>query len=89
MSDGRASCPTGPGPRVTTPALPLTIHPTGDRACVSGIRFAAAGLYGFISKQGPSVVRLPSQPFFKSYELIAIAIFIIAAAAIGSLGLVY
>ncbi len=34
-------------------------------------------------------MRSPSRPLFKAYELIAIAAFIIAAAAISSIGLIY
>lgn len=34
-------------------------------------------------------MRSPSRPLFKAYELIAIAAFVVAAAAIGSIGLVY
>ncbi len=34
-------------------------------------------------------MRTPSRPFFKVYELVAIAVFIVAAAAVSSIGLVY
>ena len=34
-------------------------------------------------------MRSPSRPFFKAYELRAIIAFVVAAAAIGSMGLVY
>ena len=34
-------------------------------------------------------MRSPSKPLFKAYELIAIAVFVVAAAAISSIGLVY
>ena len=36
-----------------------------------------------------NTMRSPGQPFFKLYELIAIAIFVIGAAAVSGLGLVY
>jgi hypothetical protein len=34
-------------------------------------------------------MRTPSKPLFKIYELVAIAIFVVAAAAIGRMGLIY
>ena len=34
-------------------------------------------------------MRTPSKPLFKVYELVAIAVFVVAAAAIGRLGLIY
>lgn len=34
-------------------------------------------------------MRSPSKPLFKTYELVAIAAFIIAAVAVSSIGLVY
>jgi hypothetical protein len=34
-------------------------------------------------------MRTPSKPLFKAYELVAIAIFVVAAAAIGRMGLIY
>lgn len=38
---------------------------------------------------GISIMRSPSKPLFKAYELIAIAAFVVAAVAISSIGLVY
>ncbi|WP_421739698.1 hypothetical protein [Caulobacter sp.] len=34
-------------------------------------------------------MRTPTRPFFKLYELIAVAAFVVAAVAVSSLGLVY
>ena len=34
-------------------------------------------------------MRTPSKPLFKAYELVAIAVFVVAAAAIGRMGLIY
>jgi hypothetical protein len=34
-------------------------------------------------------MRTPSKPLFKLYEIVAIAIFVVAAAAVGRMGLVY
>jgi hypothetical protein len=34
-------------------------------------------------------MRTPSRPLFKVYELVAIAVFVVAAAAVSSIGLVY
>jgi hypothetical protein len=34
-------------------------------------------------------MRSPSRPFFKAYELVAIIAFLVAAAAISSIGLIY
>ena len=34
-------------------------------------------------------MRSPSKPLFKTYEVIAIVAFVVAAAAVGSMGLVY
>ena len=34
-------------------------------------------------------MRTPSKPLFKAYELVAIVIFVVAAAAIGRMGLIY
>ncbi|WP_297514149.1 hypothetical protein [uncultured Caulobacter sp.] len=34
-------------------------------------------------------MRSPSKPLFKAYELIAIVAFVVAAAAVSSIGLVY
>lgn len=38
---------------------------------------------------GPEAMRTPTKPFFKRYELIAIAAFVVAAIGVSSLGLVY
>jgi hypothetical protein len=37
----------------------------------------------------PNTMRTPTKPFFKRYELFAIAAFVVAAIAVSSLGLVY
>lgn len=34
-------------------------------------------------------MRTPSRPLFKIYEIVAIAIFVVAAVAIGRIGLIY
>ncbi|AAK22229.1 hypothetical protein EIB18_01225 [Caulobacter vibrioides] len=34
-------------------------------------------------------MRTPNKPLFKAYELVAIAVFVVAAAAVSSIGLVY
>ncbi|NQE65254.1 hypothetical protein E1H18_1035 [Caulobacter sp. RHG1] len=38
---------------------------------------------------GTIIMRTPSRPLFKAYELVAIAVFVVAAAAVSSIGLVY
>lgn len=38
---------------------------------------------------GYPIMRSPSRPFFKAYEIAAIVVFVAAAIAIGSLKLVY
>lgn len=34
-------------------------------------------------------MRTPRRPLFKAYELVAIAVFVVAAVAVSSIGLVY
>lgn len=36
-----------------------------------------------------SIMRTPSRPFFKAYELVAIAVFIVAGVVVCRIGLVY
>lgn len=42
-----------------------------------------------IGTGGISIMRQPSKPLFKAYEIVAIVAFVIAAIGVGSLGLVY
>lgn len=47
------------------------------------------GPYASIRDGGTTTMRQPSKPLFKTYEIVAIVAFVIAAIGVGSLRLVY